>query len=389
MTDTDIDIAVAHDNFWIRGGGERVAENIAQTFDCPLYYGFGDRDYMNQGDIDYRSFVDSDISQRLARKSLLFRDLYQIFKYQRIQDLQSYDVIVQTINNVGWMVPREDQTIIKYVHSTPRLAYDRFPDLNPSLIRDLYTFCNRVIYHHTTRYPDLFIANSEIVRHRLNKYWDIPDKKIETIYPPVDTKKFLYRDSEDYYFIVSRLVDHKNIGQIIEAFNDLGHKLKVAGRGPQRQNLEQKANNNIEFLGYISEQQKRELYSRSKAVVFSAEKEDFGIVPIEGFASGKPCIGVRDGYTQHQIVDGFNGYLYNKNSIGDLKEKIELFEGEGVYSSPGEIEGFSEKFSLERFQEEIRDAVELAQKKSGVDVDHRETFEKTTEKEKDTRGIEQ
>ncbi len=373
------DVAVVHDNFWSRGGSERVAEHIAESLLCPLYYGFGNQEYMNNDNIDYRCFLSDTKTKKLVGRSPILRQLYQIFPYGSIQQLKDFDVLVQTQNTLGWYIPKDNQTIIRYIHSTPRNTYDLYARSDPSLPRDIYSFLQRWMYTHTTRYPDLYIANSELVRRRLQLYWDISDRKIEVVYPPVDVESFYHTNQQQYYFTISRLEANKNVGDIVEAFNNLGYKLKIAGHGSELKTLREKADDNIEFLGRVSEEKKQDLYSRCKALVFSAKNEDFGIVPIEGFASGKPCIGVKDGYTRYQIVEPYNGYLYSRNDIEGLKEKIELFEDRGVKSDPQEIQGFAERFSLERFRNEIKSAVEKARDRSRIDVDFGDRFKRKEE----------
>jgi len=113
----------------------------------------------------------------------------------------------------------------------------------------------------------------------------------------VATDKYSPTDEStgDYYLTLSRLDWHKDIDGIVRAFNESGHRLVVAGDGPERERLESIAGDNVEFAGFVSEERKRELLAGAKAFVFNGRDEDFGIAPVEALAAGTPLLGVEEG----------------------------------------------------------------------------------------------
>jgi glycosyltransferase involved in cell wall biosynthesis len=121
---------------------------------------------------------------------------------------------------------------------------------------------------------------------------------------------------------------------------------------------------NVEFRGYLEETEKFQLLRSAKALVFAAQGESFGMVPIEAFASGTPVIGINSGYTKHQIRDGKNGILYERG-VENLAHAIEEFERDGIEASAAELKSKAEEYSTEKFRKRIRTLVEdVVQSKS-------------------------
>ena len=363
----DASIAIAHGNYLGRGGGEHVAEEIARAFDAPLYYGFGDPDNVPD-DIDATSLANHSRLKRFAGSKLV-RDSYYYWNFKHIPELYDYDVIIQSGNEFGWFVPKDDQTILRYVHSTPRTPFDRYSDKGDKLKEAVYSEACRVLTPQTYNYPDLLCANSEVIVRRINKYYGRTDG-VRVLYPPVDVDSYplgTAADREsDLYVTYSRLYPAKRIEEIVEAFRSHPDKrLVIGGTGPERDRLDPDAPDNVDFRGYLSESEKRDLLRRATAGIFAARNEDFGLVPVEMFAAGCPVIGVRDGFTQHQIEDGQTGIIFDRGS-DNLSRAIDRFETTGVSASHREIAAVARQFSKDRFENELRDAVREALQRTQV-----------------------
>ncbi len=137
----------------------------------------------------------------------------------------------------------------------------------------------------TARRVTYFIADSLHVRDRISKYYG---RAAEIIYPPVDTDFFTPSAngrSHDFYLMVSALVPYKRVDVAIDAFNALGYPLIIVGAGPDREKLQGRAASNIEFKGFVSNDELRNLYRHSRGVVITA-REDFGLVSLEAQAPG-------------------------------------------------------------------------------------------------------
>lgn len=367
---TDLSVAVLHGNYFQRGGGEVVADAIAETFDAPLYYGFGNDEAIPDDDVErIKVFDPNPVSKRLLRRFHQYRDFlfWQFGDY--IEDLYEYDVVIQSGNEFGWWTPQDQQAIVKYVHSPPRGPYDLFWRHGDSPMHRLYAKKAKKEYQHTLSYVDEYLANSDLVKNRCRKYWGVT---ATVCYPPVDITGYgpghaTDKSGESTYLTFSRLYRHKRTREIVEAFNGLpGRQLIVGGDGPQREHLEEIAGENVNIVGYLAEDEKRRLLAEADALVFNARNEDFGIVPIEAFASGTPVIGVNDGFTAAQIQGRVNGISYDDPSASGVRRAVERFERRGVEADAAELQAFAELFSRERFERELEDAVERALEKNAV-----------------------
>lgn len=376
MTETthSQEIAIAHEHYYERGGGEHVAEELARTFDADIYTGFVN-DGTTPDDVAVHDLFGHGLIGAIIRRNILptimVRDAFYQFAWQHVPELYDHDVIIQSGNNPGWFVPRDDQVIVKYCHSPPRNPYDQYHRKGDSRVIKLYSKAARQLYEANLAYPDVYVANSELVARRINRYWGIPEDEIEVVYPPVDTASYgpEHANSDgEYYFTFSRLTPEKRIDEIIRACNQLDAHLVVGGSGPERDHLEDIAGPTVEFVGYMSEAEKRRRLADSQAFIFNAENEDFGLCPIEAMASGTPVIGVCEGFTEYQILEGKNGFKFSRDD-GNLRETIRQFERQSVSWSSDRIQAFAERFDISEFRRQIRRIVADAQKSAEISPD--------------------
>jgi len=392
------DIAIAHKDYDVRGGGERLAEELARTFDVPMYV--GRRNSENEPndmvdrltEIDYNPLPDRVAEYAIDRGGATRSAAYQLV-WQQQDALTKYDTVITSGNEPLWWVPEDDQTVIAYTHSTPRWQYDLFHDVHDGLLSVGYNYLSRVLYQHNVTRPDLFVANSDLVARRIKQYWNIPDDQIRVVYPPVKTHEYSPgdADTQDFYLHLGRLAKHKRIDDVIKAFNQLGpdYPLKIAGKGPDRERLEAMADSHIEFLGYVSEQEKHELMSAAKAHVYPALNEDFGMVPVESMAAGTPVLGVDEGFTQFQLMDGKNGYTFTRDGDRDagLRAAVQQFEERGVAWSEQRIAEFADRFSVQQFRTGMQAAVEDAQQRSQVTPDWLDDSDPTVDARTDRPAV--
>jgi glycosyltransferase involved in cell wall biosynthesis len=197
-----------------------------------------------------------------------------------------------------------------------------------------------------------FIAISKNVEERIQRIYG---RLSDIIYPPVSTDLFRVSEADDgYYLIVSALVPYKRVDLAIEAFNRSGERLLIAGTGPDRKKLENNANRNIEFLGWQSDENLAKLYSGCRALIFPGV-EDFGIVPLEAMASGKPVVAfAQGGALETVLAEGQHptGIFFNEQTVESLLCAVKVVSQTSF--DPYAIRAHAEKFDRTKYKEQIQ-----------------------------------
>ncbi len=200
--------------------------------------------------------------------------------------------------------------------------------------------------------PDAYFAISQTVQKRIKKYYG---RESDVIYPPVDLDKFRtnikYQISNiKYYLVVSRLVPYKKADLVVKVFNKLGWNLKIIGVGSELRKLKRMANSNIDFLGQLTDEQLISYYQNCRAVVF-AQEEDFGLVPLEAQACGKPVIAFRAGGAAETIKDRITGVFFDQQTPESLIEAVKKADLmiKNSKLKPEDCRKQAEKFGMKEF----------------------------------------
>lgn len=344
------DIAILHDPFDSRGGSERVANHMARMFDAPVVIPWGDESCMAH-DVEYIEVFPS-FTRTLGRFHYLLKDILEMMYWPNVDALDSFDTLFITKTGPGWYLPRDHHRVIGYVHSTPRNMSDRYDRSNSPLKSLLYTIM-RAMYHHTTARYDSIIANSETVARRIKMYWG---REVDAVAYPTGGMHIPDPKDGSGYITLSRLEPNKAVSELVDVFTELEISLDVYGDGTLKDDIQSMSGPMVTVHGYIPEENKWDALRSAGAFVFNAHAEDFGLAPIEAMFAGTPVIGVDEGYTSEQIIDGMNGILYDR---GQLKESIERFEHEGVQWSPEQIQkDAKERFQPDRFDQVVRGIID-------------------------------
>lgn len=200
-----------------------------------------------------------------------------------------------------------------------------------------------------------FVAISHGIAGRIRSAYQ---REARVIYPPVETERFSANGPRGNYFVtLSRLVPHKRIDLIIEAFSHLQLPLKIIGDGPLKNQLQKRATPNIEFLGYQSEEDVVQLLGSARGFVCAAE-EDFGIAIVEAQAAGCPVIAYKSGGALETVVDGVTGLFFAQQSAGSLIETVKRFENSAHCFRLNDMVENAQMYSKVRFTESFRKFVE-------------------------------
>lgn len=372
-------VAIVHDYLNEYGGAERVLEALCEIFPkAPIYTAF----YRKES-VAYKRFKNRDIRASWAQDVPFFaRFLHSPLRFLApkiwnsfVRQLADYDVV---ITSASWYVTKGikkgSKTIeICYCHTPPRYLYgyktSRDFKKNP-LIRAYALVVNhymRVYDFEAAQKVDYFIANSKEVAGRIKKFYRRGSK---VIYPPVDIRKFLgsVSNTDDYFLVVSRLSEEKNVDLVVEVCKNLKLPLKVVGTGRDEERLTGLAKGSaVEVLGAVSDSELVGLYQNCRAVIFAASQEDFGIVPVEAMAAGKPVIALAEGGVLETVIDATGagkgkgtGVYFDPATAGSLTLAINNFvdlEKKGYFDAKF-IKNHAQKFSKERFKREILKFVE-------------------------------
>lgn len=169
---------------------------------------------------------------------------------------------------------------------------------------------------------DRFVAISRHVRQRIEQFYE---READVVNPPVDTMFFTPGAPDagrDYDLVVSALVPYKRVDLAVRTYARLGFPLKIVGTGTDTDALRALAGPRTEFLGWRSNDEIRELYRACRLLIFPGE-EDFGIVPLEAQACGRPVVAYGRGGALETILEGRTGLFFHKQTEASLRAAIE------------------------------------------------------------------
>ncbi len=357
-------VAIVHDWFKTEGGAENVVTSLLNIYPEADFFALVDffsdeqRKKILNGKRTTYTFI-----QRLPFARKYFQHYLFLFPLaiERL-DLRGYDLVISSSHAVAkGVIVSPDQLHICYCHTPMRYAWDMyFAYKEEHKIKGIRERLLSYILHKirvwdvvSSNRVDHFIANSAFVQKRIEKYYR---RRSKIIHPPVDTSRYrLHKEKEAYYLTASRLVPYKKIKLIVEAFNENGRPLIVAGGGAELEEIQQIAKKNIQVLGRVSDEKMVELMERARAFVFAAY-EDFGIVPVEAMMCGTPVIAFGKGGVKSTVIHGKTGILFNEQKVDSLNEAVKLFESKEFDADF--IAEYAKQFSLQRFEKEIKEFID-------------------------------
>ncbi len=357
-------VALVHD--WLTGmrGGEKVLEVLCELFpDATLFTLLHNKGAMSPTieQMEVRtSFV-----QRLPFREGQYRKYLPLFP-RAIEsfDFSGYDLIISTSHCVAkGAKPAGSALHICYCHTPMRYVWDQYQEYFGKGRADVVTRSAMSLIAPSLRNWDVkssarvhfFVANSGYVAKRIERYYS---RAADVIHPPVDASLFRIQERRlDYYLMVTALVPYKRVDLAVETFNRLGRRLVIIGSGPEEGKLKAKAADNIEFLGWENNEVLAKFYANCKALIFPGV-EDFGIVPLEAMASGRPVIAYAEGGALETVVaqgDRPTGVLFHEQTVESLAHAIEECEARQFDSQV--IRNHAEKFDRKRFKQRIHEYI--------------------------------
>ncbi len=364
-------VALVHDYIKEYGGAEKVLETLSEIYpEAPIYTAFyspsflgSHRERFNKMDIRTTWFQNTPFKNKL----LSYFRLIAPFVFKSL-DLSDYDVIITsatgTYTSPNFVKKKKDAKLFCYCHTPPRYLYGYSTAAPWKSVwwRKLLYLVGLVPIHFirlldfkSAQIPDYFIANSEEVSKRIKKFYR-RDPKI--IYPPVQVKEgYLNQKKGNYLLAGGRLARPKHVDLAVLVCTKMGFPLKVFGRefSGYGSELKRLAGPTVEFLGEVTDEEKWKLYEQAKVFIFPAEDEDFGIMPVEAMSVGTAVIAYRSGGVKETVIDNKTGILFNDLTTESLTAAIKKFESLKI--NPMDCNKQSQKFSKERFKEEIENFI--------------------------------
>lgn len=351
-------VAIVH--YWLVAmrGGERVVERLLDLFP--------------QADIFTHVYDEAAVSAKIRRAIVrtsfinrlpMARRAYQYYLPLMPMaleglDLRGYDLIISSESGPAKGVITDPSSLhVCYCHSPMRYLWDHYHlyrrDANP-LVKAVMP----AAYHRLRQWDvassarvDRFAANSHFIRDRIRKSWR---REAEVVHPPVDTSLFTPSlEFDDHYLWVGQMVPYKRPDLAVEAFNRTGLPLLMVGSGGMLKKLKATARPNIRFAERLSFDELRRAYSRTRALVFTAE-EDFGIVPVEAMASGRPVLAFGRGGVLDSVRPEATGLFFAQQEPDSLIEGVERMEAWLPHFEPSHAVGQANRFAPEVFDDKMR-----------------------------------
>ena len=359
-------VALVHD--WLTGmrGGERCLEVLCELFPVAPLFTLLHVPGSVSSVIEDRPIVTSFV-QHLPGATAGYRHYLPLFPLAiRRFDLSSYDLVVSMSHCVAKGARAAAGALhLCYCFSPMRYVWDLYDDYlgrgglamrlaMPPVATALRRWDRR------TAGVSHFVAISNHISDRIRRAYERPS---EVIYPPVDVQRYEIADGhDDYYLVVGALVPYKRVDLAVAAATRLGRRLVVVGTGPEEARLRAIAGPTVSFLGWRSDAEVAELYARCRALVFTAV-EDFGIVPLEAAAAGRPTIALAAGGALETMV-GLGApaatptaVFFPEQSVDALERAILTFEGAAEQFDPKDLRARAEAFDRPLFKQRLAEYI--------------------------------
>jgi len=346
-------VAIVH--YWLVGmrGGEKVLEALCEIFpEADIFTHVYVPDAVSEAIRRHR--VKTTFIGSLPRAARLYKRYLPLMPLALEQlDLRGYDLVISSESGPAKGVIAPPHALhLCYCHSPMRYLWNMYHDYQSQAGR-VTRMAMPILAHYLRLWDaasavrvDHFVANSETVAARIRRYYG---REAAVVWPPVDTDAFMIapdHERSDYMLMVGELVAYKRPELAIEAFNRTRARLVVIGGGEMLHRIRRLAGPTVEVLGPRPFEELRHHYARCQALIFPGE-EDFGIVPIEAMASGRPVIAYGRGGATETVLPGLTGLLFEEQTPEAIIDAVE--QSRAVDFDPQKIAQHARQFSRQNF----------------------------------------
>lgn len=346
-------------------GGEKVLLSLARLFpEAPIFTLLHVRGSVAP-ELEARE-IHTTFVQRLPDVERRYRHYLPLFPAAvGTMDLSAFDLVVSSSHCVVKGVRPSPRALhVCYCHTPMRYVWDRYPDyFGPGRVSPLAGFLIRYAAAGLRAWDAAsaarvhrFVANSAYVAGRIRRYYG---RDAEVIPPPVDTEFFTPGADGPGRFdlLVTALAPYKRVEIALAAYRGTGRPLRIVGTGPERERLQANAPPEATFLGWVDDEALRDLYRQCRAVLMPGV-EDFGIVPLEAMACGRPAIVFGEGGGTESVLPGRTGLLFTEPSPEALRAAVDSLET--VRFNGVTLRAQAEAHSRRSFESRFRAFVERA-----------------------------
>jgi glycosyltransferase involved in cell wall biosynthesis len=349
-----VTVAIAHDYLNQPGGAERVALEMSDIWPEAAIYTSLYRPQSTFPEFKTRKVQTSPL-QRLPVDGG-FRNLLPLYPlaFRSFGKLPE-DLVVSSSSAWAHRIRvNSDARHVVYCHTPARWLYggEYMGASRRQLMLKPFAARLRAGDRAAARAADLYIANSNSVRERIKRVYD---REAVVVYPPVDTDRFTPTERGSRLLIVSRLLPYKRIDVMVATATKVGLGLDVVGEGPAMEDLRGMAGTSVTFHGRLDDESITELMQNALAVCVPGT-EDFGIVPVEAQAAGKPVIAFGAGGALETVRDGFSGVLFKSHDVDCVLDAIRRCET--LTTAPEALAKGAKRFSRAAFRSALLDAID-------------------------------
>jgi len=366
---------------WVhtKGGAEKVFLQIAQALSVnnkvDLFTG-----YYNPSNTfkELKQFNVKVIKPGLNVKNFFTRGVSSLIHYLfgRIS-LNDYDALIVCTGGVGELILLGNHSKPSFIYCyTPLRVAHQFYDYymkKSNLIKKIFLWFGvkayRLLEKLSWKYARYVMCDSKNTMNNVLAANLIEKGKMEVVYPGVDLKDFsVGKLSKKYFLVTGRYMPYKRFELAIDSFNEFkkkikGYKLVIAGSINNRDYFEKikrtaESVGDVEIKTDIPQTEMIALYKNCFAYLFTAENEDFGIVPIEAMACGKPVISVDEGGAKETVLDGKTGFLVKASYKNFAEKMFFLVNNKKQYHRMSELAvKRAKEFDLNNFNKKMEDIV--------------------------------
>lgn len=312
-------IAIFHDYIGAIGGGEKLVLTLARALNADVITTDVDKDSIKKMEFEDVNIISLGSTVKLSP----LKQISASIKFALCDYSKKYDFFIFS-GNWAHFASKRHKPNLYYCHTPVRAFYDLYDSflnrqhfyIKPLFI--LWVAIHKPLSEYYMTYVEKIITNSKNTQSRIKRYMH---KDADIIYPPIDTSKYKFEISGDFWLSVNRLYPEKRVELQIDAFRLMPEeKLIIVGGYAEGDHAAKYAemikNNlpkNVDLKKAVTDKELVYLYANCKGLITTAMDEDFGMTPVEAMASGKPVIAVNEGGYLESIVDRKTGILIEPN----------------------------------------------------------------------------